>query len=183
MSTAAVRAPVSVAFRARFAELSMADWDARADASARLDLYQSLGGWDWNVPLGVYRRCRAWWSRTRYLAEVTDALVSAAGTRQRAGLVSVACCRAVAAVLASSADHRTGRNAMPGVDAIIEGAGFCQRSVQYAIGVLERLGYLFRVGQGRNWLSKAEREGGCQIVCVRRLAGRTERIDSYVYDG
>jgi 2-polyprenyl-6-methoxyphenol hydroxylase-like FAD-dependent oxidoreductase len=30
---------------------------------------------------------------------------------------------------------------------------------------------------------RASMTGGCQIVCVRRLAGRTERIDSYVYDG
>jgi hypothetical protein len=144
--------------RSRFAELSMAECDARADASARGDLYRTLGGWGWNVAPGLYRRCQAWWSRTRYLTHVTDALHGEAATRQRAGLVSVACCQAVAEVIAGSADHRTGRNAMPGIDSLIERTGFCERSVQYAIRVLERLGYLNRVGQGRNRLTKAERE-------------------------
>jgi hypothetical protein len=155
----------------RFTELSVAEWDARADASARRELYQSLGGWDWNVARGAYRRCQAWWSQKQYLAQLTDALGTAAATRERRGMVSVARCRAVAEILASSADHRTGRNAMPGIDTLVERTGFCERSIQYAIGALERLGYLHRVSEGRNWLSKTER---LQLWC-RRSRARAHR--------
>jgi hypothetical protein len=141
-------------------EVPVEELDRLADASARAELaglHQLQGGWAWNLPPGTYSACPAWWGRRRYLAEVEAVLASTAGDEARRKLVSIGCCQAVAAALADSADWRTGRNAMPGVDQLVEVTGWCRRSVQYAIDALERLGCARRVAQGRNWLSRTER--------------------------
>ena len=46
---------------------------------------------------------------------------------------------------------------MPGIDQVVRAVGRCERSVQYAVSVLEQLGCIRRLAQGRDWLSRAER--------------------------
>jgi AraC-like DNA-binding protein len=65
--------------------------------------------------------------------------------------------RRIARFLADAADHRTGRNARPTIDSLAELAGCSERTVQRALKLLEALGVVVRVSEGRSILSRSER--------------------------
>jgi hypothetical protein len=145
---------------------------------------------------GTYARIPAWWSREHWRSELLADLQSDKVRELRAsvghrGPVSVRACYAVARAVSACADTRTGRNAMPGTDALIAkpdqldpddpayyahlvaATGYSRSTVQKALRVLEARGWLVRVRAGKNWLKKAERlevhESGSPARCRRNV--------------
>lgn len=71
--------------------------------------------------------------------------------------VSVDTARIIARHLAAYADGRTGRQARPTVELLALEAGCCERTVQRALKLLEALGVVVRVVEGRSVMTRAER--------------------------
>ena len=132
---------------------------------------------------GAYRHVIAWRSRAHWRREVWTALHtdhastlrSAVGKR---GCVSIKSCYIVALAVSTYADGRTGRNALPGMDAltskprrrqvldltdphhvdlIVRTTCLSLSTVQKAITVLSQMGYVRLIRTGKNRLSLADR--------------------------
>jgi hypothetical protein len=63
----------------------------------------------------------------------------------------------IAGVLAGYADGGTGRSARPTIDALMAETGSCERTVQYALQLLEALHLVVRVVEGRSIMTRRER--------------------------
>lgn len=135
--------------------------------------------YDVNRP-GAYASTPAWWSREHWRSELLSDLQSdevhelrsAVGSR---GPVSVRAIYAVAVAISAAADGATGRNALPGNDALTTKAhdiddadpeslakvaassGYGLTTVQKAVQVLARRGWLVLVRAGKNRLALTER--------------------------
>jgi hypothetical protein len=129
---------------------------------------------------GAYSRTTAWWSREHWRSELLSDLQSdevreiraAVGTR---GPVSVRAIYAVAVAISAAADGATGRNALPGNAALTikardvddadpaalaqlaTSSGYGLTTVQKAVQVLARRGWLVLVRAGKNRLTFTER--------------------------
>lgn len=107
---------------------------------------------------GVYSTIVAWWSREQWLDAALAIIRSPAGDLARNSMrVGQDVVEAAAAVFAAAADGGTGRNSMPGNAALARECGRCLRTVQNATSVLELLGVLIKVSEGKSWLTRAER--------------------------
>lgn len=107
---------------------------------------------------GVYSTIVAWWSREQWLDAALAVIRSPAGDAARQALrVGQDVVEAAAMVFAAAADGATGRNSMPGNAALARQCGRCLRTVQNATSVLEMLGLLTKVSEGKSWLTRAER--------------------------
>lgn len=129
---------------------------------------------------GAYSTTAAWWSREHWRSELLAdlqsedlrALRATVGTR---GPVSTRAIYAVAVALSAAADGATGRNAMPGNDALSAKAadldsesadywarlatssGYGLTTIQKAVQVLAARGWLVLIRAGKNYLSLEDR--------------------------
>lgn len=109
------------------------------------------------LPPSSYARVAAWSSRDRWLAAVDAALLTLDADAARRKLVSREAVRALARHIAASADAGTGRDAMPGNDALVAASGYTRRTVQMAVDALEALGLLVKLREGKDRLARSER--------------------------
>ncbi|MBN9620495.1 MAG: hypothetical protein J0H43_12310, partial [Actinobacteria bacterium] len=105
---------------------------------------------------GVLATVPAWWG-ARHWVEVAVPAALAHGQRQRHHPVDPDTARRVARCFAEHADRRSGRGCRPTNERIAEQAGVCVRTVQRVRRLLEDVGVMVKLVEGRSILTRAER--------------------------
>jgi hypothetical protein len=134
---------------------------------------------------GAEAAAPAWWGRDDWLeVEVRDALAGAGRDVCKGHHVDPDTVLSVARAHARYADHGTGRNCRPTNARLVELLGCSLSTVQRARRVLEALGLLRRLVEGRSMMTRAERlqawrRGSSHrqvaatfALCTRRARGR-----------
>lgn len=145
---------------------------------------------------GAYSSIPTWWSREQWRSDLLADLQSDDVTELRTGVgtrgpVSVRAIYAVAVAISAAADGATGRNAMPGNAALAgrpipadepdltalarlgTNSGYGLTTVQKAVRVLHRRGWLVLVRNGKNRLTSAERK---ELWCAGSKARRRRNV-------